>query len=315
MKDGKGKKFKLSVGGQAVIEGIMMRSPNKIAMAVRKHDGEIEIVDRNLTPLSKRKKFFGFFIVRGALNLFDALYWGIKYLELSAQLSQPKDENPKSKSANALWSGLSMLVAFALAMFIFLYLPLKCAGLLALKDRPFEFNLVAGVIRVVLFLIYLLLISLLPDVKRLFQYHGAEHKTINAFENNEPLEIKRIKLYSTFHSRCGTSFIFIVAVIAILFFAVFDGLLYKFWGIALKPVARVPYHLLLLPIIAGISYEILKISDKLSNKNFIFKILTLPGLYLQRITTKPPTDDMLEIAIAALKKSLENVNFDNNREH
>ena len=298
----------LTVGGQAVIEGIMMRSPNRISIAVRKPDDEIVIQGWHFVSLSKRSKFLGLPVIRGVVNLAEMLYWGVKTLQLSAQIALGEEAKASSMRTRIL-STLSMLVGLALGVALFAYLPLLSAGLLGFRERPLLFNLFAGTIRVILFLGYLTAISFLRDIKRLFQYHGAEHKTIHAFERGEPLAVQRVQRYSTLHPRCGTSFILIVAIVAILFFAAFDTVLSVVWGFAPKPLLRLPIHLVLLPIVAGLSYEVLKLSDKLSRRSAMGRYIVAPGLWLQRITTKPPDDGMVEVAIKALMDSIQNISL------
>ncbi|MCD6594104.1 DUF1385 domain-containing protein [bacterium] len=302
---------KLSVGGQAVIEGVMMRSPNRISVAVRNPENEIEIVGWKFEAISKRFKILGLPIVRGIVNMGEMLYWGVKTLQISAQIAS--GEHAKQPSVwSKLWSAISLVFGLAIGVALFAYLPLYISGLLNLKNQPFMFNLLAGLIRVVLFLGYLIAISMMKDVKRLFRYHGAEHKTIFAFENGEPLIPERIQKYSTFHPRCGTSFLLIVAFAAIFFFALVDGIFYSVWGFAPKPIIRLPIHLAFMPILAGISYEFLKLSAKLSNDNRFGKIIVAPGLWLQKITTQPPDNDMLEVAVASLMDSIKDISLGHN---
>lgn len=302
---------KLSVGGQAVIEGVMMRSPNRISVAVRNPQNEIEILGWDFEPISKKSKILGLPIVRGVVNLGETLYWGVKTLQISAQIASGEKGEEPSFGAK-LWSALSLVIGLTVGVALFAYFPLYSSGLLGLKDKPFMFNLFAGLVRVVLFLGYLFAISLMKDVKRLFRYHGAEHKTIFAFENGEPLIPDRVQKYSTLHPRCGTSFLLIVAVIAIIFFALFDGICYAIWGFAPRPIIRLPIHLLLFPILAGISYEFLKFSAKLSSDNWFGKMIVAPGLWLQKITTQPPDNSMLEVAIASLMDSIKNISIGHN---
>jgi len=296
----------LTVGGQAVIEGVMMRSPNRISLAVRNPAGEIVIQGWDFMPYSKRKKILDIPIVRGFVNMVEMLFWGMKTLELSAQIATGEDTKKPSKSSK-IGGVLSIFLGLAIGILLFAYSPLFIAGLLGFRENPLFFNLIAGGIRVTVFMLYLLSISLMKDVKRLFQYHGAEHKTINAFEHGDPLMPDRIQKYGTLHPRCGTSFLLIVAFAAILFFSIIDGLLYTIWHFAPKPLLRLPIHLALIPFLAGISYELLKLTDKFSRNNVVGKIIIAPGMWLQKITTKPPDNSMLEVAIAALMDSLKNI--------
>ena len=302
------KQGKISVGGQAVIEGVMMRSPNRVSVAVRRPDGEIEVIGWDFVSSTKRSRILGLPIIRGVVNLGEMLYWGIKTLELSAQVAS--GESTKEPSAGAkIWSGVSLLLGLLIAVAVFAYFPLWVGAAMGYKNNPAMFNLIAGAVRVVLFLGYLWGISLLKDIKRLFSYHGAEHKTIFAFENNDPLVPERIQKYSTHHPRCGTSFLLIVTVAAIVFFALVDGLLYWLWKFAPPPIVRLPIHLALLPVLAGIAYELLKLSDRFSRNSVLGKFLVAPGLWLQHITTREPDDSMIEVAVAALMDSVKNISL------
>lgn len=298
----------LAVGGQAVIEGVMMRSPNRISVALRKPDNKIIIEGWQFVSLTKRNKFFALPVIRGVVNLVEMLYWGIKTLQYSAQIASGEEAKISSVGTKLL-SLLSVLLALIVGVALFAYLPLLLSQLLGFRQQPIVFNLFAGAVRVVIFIAYISAISMMKDVRRLFKYHGAEHKTINAFERGEPLVVERVQRYSTHHPRCGTSFILIVAVMAIFIFAAFDTMLYIIWGIAPTPLLRLPLHLALIPIIAGISYEALKISDKLSRKSLLGKILISPGLYVQKITAKPPDDSMVEVAIGAIMDSIKDISI------
>ncbi len=297
-----------SVGGQAIIEGIMMRSPNRISIAVRKPDKEIAVQGWNFVSYTKDNKFLGLPLIRGIVNLSEMLYWGIKTLQDSAHIAMGEEEQ-KSSPMKSFLSAMSMTLGLLAGVLLFAYVPLLSSEWLGLRERPIMFNIFAGIVRVILFLAYLIAISLMKDVRRLFEYHGAEHKTIHAFERGEPLTVERVQKYSTFHPRCGTSFILIVGVMAIILFAAFDATVYAIWGFAPKPIVRLPIHLILLPILAGISYEFLKLSDKFARKSPLGKLLVAPGLWIQRITTKQPDDSMVEVAIASLLDSISNISI------
>ena len=297
---------RISVGGQAVIEGVMMRSPNRVSVAVRRPDGEIEVLGWDFVSVSRKHKILALPIIRGMVNLAEMLYWGIKTLELSAHIVSGEKSDNVSAGAK-IWSAVSLILGLGIAVVVFAYFPLWVGSAMGFRENPLMFNITAGVVRVALFLGYLYAISLMKDIKRLFRYHGAEHKTIFAFENNEPLTVDRIQKYSTFHPRCGTSFLLIVAFAAIVFFAVVDGIIYAVWGFAPKPVVRLPIHLLLVPVLAGVAYELLKLSDKFSRSSWMGKILVAPGLWLQHITTQPPDDSMIEVAVASLMDSIKNI--------
>jgi len=295
---------KFQVGGQAVIEGVMMRSPKSFTVAIRKSNGQIMIKKEPYIALTERFKFLKIPIIRGAVVLIESLYLGIKALSFSAEEAM-EEENPETKTLDAkkekkgetfvtLWLILSLLMGFSLALFIFFYLPLILVELIGVKGG-FLFNLIDGLIRITFFLIYIWAISLWKSMRRVFEYHGAEHKSIFAFEAGEDLTPENIKKYSTHHPACGTSFLLVVMVISILVF--------MFLG---RPhtISERLTRLLFVPLIAGISYEFTRLSRKRRNSKIV-KILTAPGLWLQKITTKEPDEKQLKVAIAALKSALE----------
>jgi uncharacterized protein YqhQ len=273
----------MEVGGQAVIEGVMMRNKEKFAVAVRTKDGKIKVKKEKS---SNFPKFFRFPFVRGVVGLGYTLYDGVKALIWSS--NQQLETEEKLTKKEIIWT---ITISFLFAIGIFVVLPFFAANFI--HSEGIWFDVLDGAIRVGLFLGYLSLISLSKDVKILFQYHGAEHKTIACYEDKKPLIVKNVKKYSRFHPRCGTSFLFIVLILSIVLFALIQGPLWmKFLG-----------RILLLPVIAGIGYEIIKLSGKY-RKNPIVKIFVTPGLWLQRITTKEPSDKQLEVGIESLKAVL-----------
>ncbi len=292
------------VGGQAVIEGVMMRSGENIATAVRRKNGQIEIRVETRVPWSKRKKLFDLPIIRGALNLIEMLAIGISTLNWSAEIAEADEREAAGKEAKKSATWPAMLFGLIFGVGLFILLPLLVAKLFHLEKEAFAFNLVAGAVRIVVFFGYLVGISFLEDVKRLFRYHGAEHKTIFAFENGEPLTVANAQKYRTLHPRCGTSFILIVALLSILFFAIADSIIA--WALGFVPgiFLRFGIHLLLWPLLAGLCYEVLKISANLSCKYRWAEFLVWPGLALQKISTAEPTDEMVEVALTALKKAV-----------
>lgn len=290
---------KILVGGQAVIEGVMMRVPGYYATAVRRKNGEIDKFREQSSSISDKYPLLKKTILRGAVSLFESMKIGFSTLQWSADKAI-EDEEGETSEENPVWTFLTTVFAFLLAIGLFLVLPL----FLTTKVFNFEndallFNLVAGLHRIVFFLIYLWLISLMKDVRRLFEYHGAEHKVVYTFEAGQDLTVENARKYSTQHPRCGTSFIFIVLLISILLFSLIDTLVILAFG-SIGLVTRIVYHLVSVPLVAGVSYELLKLSSRYSN-NFITRILIKPGLWLQKITTKPPSDEQLETAIVALK--------------
>lgn len=296
---------KISIGGQAVIEGVMMRSPNKISVAVRKEGGEIVVRSQNFIPWAKMNRFFSLPIVRGVVSFVEILYWGIRVLEWSAQLFDEKQPTKKEKIGDSVL----MLGSFAIAIVVFVFFPIKIGTLAGFKEKPVILNLVTGILRLTLFIGYVFVLGLFRQPRRFFQFHGAEHKAVNAFENRDVLVIERVRNYPTFHPRCGTSFLLIVAVFAIIFFSVIDGAIYLIWNYAPVPVVRTLIHLGFMPILAGISYELLKISDMLSKSNWIGKIAVSPGRWLQKLSTREPDDSMIEVAISALVESIRDISI------
>jgi len=299
------------VGGQAVIEGVMMRSPESVTVAIRKNDGQIVVKKEPYIALNKRYKLLNLPIIRGAIVLIESLYLGIKALSFSAEEAMEEEKPGKKESERmkvaasagetvkkekiftTLWLILSLLMGFALALLIFFYLPLILTGLTRVKGG-FLFNLIDGLIRITFFLIYIWVISLWKSMRRIFEYHGAEHKSIFAFEAGKDLTVENAKKYSTHHPGCGTSFLLIVMIVSILVF--------MFLGRPHTISDRLT-RLLFFPLIAGISYELTKLSRK-KRGNRIVKMLIAPGLWLQRITTKEPDEAQLKVALAALKSAL-----------
>ena len=301
-------KPKIQVGGQAVIEGVMMRGPKAISTAVRKKDDTILIKREPFISKTKTHKIFGLPIIRGFVSLIEMLTIGFKSLNFSAEEAikdeEENDEGKKESKFDKLYQVLSYIFAFGLAFLFFAFLPYRIAYWANIEKTSFVFNAFTGIIRIVFFVAYVLSISLLKDIRRLFEFHGAEHKSVFAYEKNPNFNIEYAKSFTTHHPRCGTSFIFIVLIIAIIVFSVFDGLLSLLFGFVPPLLIRIGLHLLFLPLISGISYEILKFSGK-NIDNIFVKIFTAPGLALQYITTKEPDEKQLEVAICALRSALD----------
>jgi len=296
---------KILVGGQAVIEGVMMRVPGAYATAVRKPDGTIETQRKEYASVAERYPVLKTTVVRGVVALFESLKIGMSTLQLSADIAleaESAGQDEKPAKGNKIWEVLTYIFAFALAIGLFAVLPLfLTTRLLDIERKAFAFNLVAGFWRILFFFIYLWLISFAKDVQRLFQYHGAEHKVIYTFEAGKKLTVENTREYTTFHPRCGTSFIFIVLIVSILMFAIIDSVIILALGtITLK--LRLVFHLLLMPFVAGVGYEFLKFTAAHQDRKWGMW-LTKPGLWMQRITTKPPSDDQLEVSIAALQSA------------
>ena len=292
------------VGGQAVIEGVMMRVPGAYATAVRTPDGEIKIDRHEFTSKSEASFFWKRPVLRGMIGLFEAMKIGFQTLQWSAEVAMP-EESSKNEGGSKLGNILSTLFAVTLAITLFMILPYAITTyVFNLEKAALYFNLVAGILRITFFIIYLLIISLLNDVKRLFMNHGAEHKVVYNFESGHEISIENAQSFPTQHPRCGTSFMFIVLIAAILIFAVVDTIAIAFLGELSIPL-RLLLHLPLIPLVAGISYEGIKITSRHGEK-MIFRILRAPGLWLQNITTKQPEDHMVEVAITALKEAFGN---------
>jgi len=287
---------KINIGGQAVIEGVLMRAPRSMAIAVRRPDGEIVVKRDHMVPLSERFPIVKLPLVRGAVALFSSLVIGIKALSFSANAALAEGE--KAEEITPLAMGGTMAAALLFGILLFFVLPLYLTKLLVpfIGDSNLVFNLVDGLIRVLVFLLYVFSISRMKDIQRVFQYHGAEHKAIFAFESGETLTVDNVKRHSRLHPRCGTSFLLIVMLVSILVFS----LIPKLWPFYLKAVSRI----VLLPLIAGASYEILKWSAR-HEQSPLVRFFIAPGLALQRLTTREPDDDQLEVAIRSMEEAID----------
>ena len=279
-----------SVGGQAVIEGVMMRSPKNWTVAVRDQKGTIHLLREKLTELPRVLRLP---LVRGVVALFQALSLGIRAIEFSANKVYEEDGGD-SMSRLAIF--LTMLVAFALGIGLFILLPLYATKLLGLvfqgvATSSFLFNFVDGIIRVLIFLCYVLAIGMWKEMARIFMYHGAEHKVIHAYERGLELTLENVRKYSPLHPRCGTSFLMIVMVVSILVFSFIP----QPWPFMYKFLSRIVF----IPLIAGTSFELLKLSAKWDHHPVMHFLIT-PGLMLQRLTTREPDDAQLEVALSAM---------------
>lgn len=279
------------VGGQAVIEGVMMRSKHFWALAVRKPDMTIYTKLFNDVSLTNKNKVLGFIFIRGIVTLIESMALGFKALSYS--VNEATEEEIKFSKREMT---ISVIIAVVFAVGVFFILPTIIGRSFSeFFPNAIVYNLLEGLIRIGFFLIYILLVSQIKDIKRIFQYHGAEHKTIQAYENDEELKPENVRKYSTIHVRCGTSFLIIVMIVAILIFALL-GKQPMIW--------RIISRILLLPVIAGISYELIRLAGKFS-KYKVVNILFYPGLLLQKITTKEPDNDQIEVAISSFKKVIE----------
>lgn len=304
----------LQVGGQAVIEGVMMRAPGRIATAVRRTDGTIVVRQKKFSTLAEKYKIFKLPILRGAVGLLEMMFVGVETLNFSAEVAmhdlEPQDKikkngkrTKKRKSKTNIQLGLTVAFALILGIAIFFVVPLVVTTkLFALEQDAVWFNLVAGAIRFLILLLYLLAISRMKDVKRLFAYHGGEHKAVMTFESQKELTIETAVASSRFHPRCGTSFILIVVLVSILLFSIFDSLLILVLGTITLPI-RLLTHLPLIPLVGGIAYEFIRWSSRRSHTP-LGKFLISPGLWMQKITTREPDSSQIEVALVALRCAL-----------
>ena len=305
----------MQVGGQAVIEGVMMRAPGSVATAVRRANGQIVVKHEKFFSFNERMKLQKVPIVRGAIGLIDMMYLGIKTLNWSAEVAmmdvEAEQARKNGQSGKAVQPGtqsnfilaLTLIIALAIGVAIFFVTPLFVTSkLFHLEQTALEFNLVAGAIRIVILLIYLSAISLMKDIKRLFQYHGAEHKAVFTFELNDELTPAVAQTYTRFHPRCGTSFLLIVMFVAIISFALLDALLIQWFG-EMTLFLRLATHLPFIPVVGGIAYEFIKFSARHS-ATWWGRIVVAPGLWLQKITTKEPDERQLDVALVALRCAL-----------
>ncbi len=292
------------VGGQAVLEGVMMRSPQAWAITCRKPSGGLSTHSEPLERLSEKHPWMAWPVLRGVMTLGHAMALGFRALRFSAnvQLDElQKDKTGKAPEKKFEISGwiATVNILFSVGFFIFMYKYLPLLATTELKkthttlNGQIMFNLIDGLIRLALFLLFIWGTSLLSDIRRVYQYHGAEHKTVFAFENGDPLETAAVQRYSTFHPRCGTSFLMTVMIISIFVYMLVP--VHTFW-------ARFAIRIALLPVITGVSYEIIRYASK--HRKSLFAVMTAPGLWLQRITTRPPTDEQAECAIHALDEAM-----------
>jgi uncharacterized protein YqhQ len=297
---------KIMVGGQAVIEGVMMRSPEMVAVACRRADGSIIVMRKPYRSLLSRFKILALPIFRGSIVLIESLVLGVQALTFSGDVAMADEHAKQNGKASApvqrpgqrtpgqkIWMGLTLALAFAIGLGIFFYVPLLLTDWLGARTG-FWFNLVDGVIRLVFFLGYLWLITRMKDIRRVFEYHGAEHKSIFNFEEKKDLAPETAAAFSRFHPRCGTSFLLIVMLVSIFVFMALGRP---------ETVADRLLRLAFIPVIGGISYEFIRLSDK-GFRNAFWRLFILPGLWLQRLTTQEPDLTQLEVAIVSLKAAL-----------
>lgn len=281
------------IGGQAVIEGVMMQNQDQYAVAVRKPDGEIEVAKDTWQSFTKKHKALNIPFVRGIFNFVDSMRLGMRILTFSASFyeEEEKEKDEKAEKKESVIMSITMVVAVILALGIFFVLPMFLSGLFrSFVSSRALMGFIEGLIRLAIFIGYVLLISLMKDIRRVFMYHGAEHKCINCVEHGLDLTVENVRKSSKQHKRCGTSFLLFVVFVSILF-----SMVIQIDTVWLKALLRI----LLIPVIAGISYEILKLAGR--SDNWLINLISKPGLLLQRLTTREPEDDMIEVAICSVE--------------
>ena len=313
---------KCNIGGQGVLEGVMMRAPEMCGLAVRKATGEIVYDKQKVVPITKKNKFFALPVIRGIASFVDMLGFGVNTITKSAKMYDDTAQdykpskfeqfiaNKSGKDAMDVAMVFAVILSIGLAVGIFFILPnvltnliqgwIYGKGTVLAGSQQFLMNLIDGGIRMLIFIGYVLAVTLVKDIRRVFQYHGAEHKTINCYEHEEELTVENIQKYKTLHPRCGTSYLLLVMVISILLFSLLG------WGGAWY--ARIGLRLLMLPLVAGIAYEFLKFAA-MSDALF-FRVIRWPGLMLQKLTTAPPDDSMVEVAIVAFRAAMDEMSGD-----
>ena len=290
-----------AVGGQAVLDGVMMKAEGRCAVSVRCPDGSIQTELVLFQPLGKRHPILGLPLIRGFINFCQMLALGQRVLSISVVLTDPEPEQTASHVSERLFTAAVWIFAVVLSVGLFMLLPasvVKLGGRLLPLDSVWLKNIVEGLVRICVLLTYLLLTSLMPDMRRTFEYHGAEHKSVACYEAGEPLTPENAARHTRFHPRCGTSFLFMMIFVGILFYSLTIFSWNSVWE-------RVLTKLLFFPVISGVGYEIIRFSGRHPG-NLLLRILTAPGLWLQHITTREPSLEQLEVAITALRNSLEN---------
>lgn len=294
-----------TIGGQALIEGLLMRGPRDVAIALRKPNNEIELKKIKLNTLAMRYKFFRLPLIRGVVGLIESLAFGIKALMYSAEFFETEEEKEAAKEgflyrifkdkAEDVEIGLTLIISLLLSIGLFIILPTAATNIFKnIIHEPLILNLVEGLIRIVIFLLYVVIVSKMDEVGRIFEYHGAEHKTIHCYEHGNELTVENVKKYPILHPRCGTSFLFMVMIVSIFVLSFFG------WP---DPIKRMLIRIVMLPLIAGISYEINRLIGKSSSPIAYF--ISYPGLFVQKIATvKEPDDSQIEVAIKALEAVL-----------
>ena len=308
MKKENKKIHKTSIGGQAVMEGVMMRGPKEIAIAVRKSDGEIVLDTKPVPKALSKFKWMKWPVIRGCISFFDSMILGVRSLMYSAEFvdieSEPEEQGKLDKWLEEKFGEklkdyiiyFSVVFSLILSIGLFFVLPSLITDWLKLGDKDSTAKmLIDGGVRLTIFLIYLIAVSQMKDIKRVFMYHGAEHKSIHCYEAGEELTVENVRHHTRLHPRCGTSFLLIVMIVSIIIFL----FVFRFLPNEIGAIQRVLLKILLLPLVAGISYEIIKFAGR--KDNCCTRIISKPGMWLQYLTTREPDDSMLEVAITSLK--------------
>ena len=287
-----------NIGGQAVMEGVMMRHKDRYAVAVRKENHEIEVKSDEHISYGKRFHVSGIPIIRGAFAFVESLVLGMQTLTWSASFfedEETEESSDKEKASDKWFMALTVVLSLALSIGLFMVLPFFISNIFRrATDSSLILGVIEGLVRVLIFIAYIVLISRMKDIQRLFMYHGAEHKTINCIEHGEELTPENAAKYSRFHKRCGTSFLFIVMFVSIVFFLLFFQI-FPVESMALKVVCRI----LMVPVIAGVSYEIIQWAGR--HDSGLVCVVSKPGFWMQKFTTKEPDMEMLEVAIASIE--------------
>ena len=303
----------LPVGGQAVIEGVMVRARERIVTAVRTPDRGIVVREERHIPWAKRLRPLAVPVLRGAVSFFEMMLVGMRALSFSADVAMEAEEAeegkaPRERDSSSGWKqslmmGVTLVVSLALGVAIFFFLPLFLAQLTGVARDALQFNLVAGAVRMTLLLGYMWGIGRWGEIRRVFEYHGAEHKSIFTVESGADLTVEQARQHGRLHPRCGTSFLLIVVLVSILVFALVDTAFVHVFGHAQSLLERFATHLSVLPLVSGLSFELLKLSGR-KRHHPLTRVLIAPGLWLQRITTQEPSDDQLEVALVAVRHAL-----------
>jgi len=290
------------IGGQAVLEGIMMKNKEKYAVAVRKPDKEIELMVDEYKGFSDGKKILSLPFIRGIFNFVDSMILGIKTLMYSSQFYEEEEEKESEKKSESrtedIIMGFTVILSVIFSVALFIVLPYFLSEFLKNSmhiSSNTVLSIVEGIVRIAIFVLYIVLISMMKDIKRTYMYHGAEHKCINCIEDGKELNVENVRSSSRLHRRCGTSFLFLVMFISIAAFILLSALLQQ----GARKLVKVVVRLLLVPVIAGVSYEVLRLAGK--NDSLIVRIISAPGMALQKLTTKEPDDSMIEVAIQAVE--------------